>query len=140
MNLIEVVNKACQALDIAPIFAMMRDGNVILDGQRRYPIMVWPFDESITLNRVGCTEVQRTVELYFAFDYGNVEGDMSDLMPLVDSAVQLVSDFVTHVELAGVECSVGTLRPTISRFDILEAGVSVPITFTYRNCPSCCGN
>lgn len=140
MNLTTIVNEACKALDIAPVYAMLREGNVVLDGQRNYPIMVWPFDESITLNREGVVEIQRTVELYFAFNYGDVDGDMAALMPLIDEAVQLVSDFVAHIELAGVECSVGTMRPTVSRFDALEAGVSAPISFTYRNCPSCSGD
>lgn len=132
--MIDKVIEICEMLGVAPIFAMMRDGNVVLDGQRAYPIMVWPFDESITLQRGGIPEVSRSVELYFAYTYGDVEGDVQSLMPLVEDATQLVAQFITAIENAGISCTVGTLRPTVSKFDSLEAGVMGTFTFSYRNC------
>lgn len=134
MKLTTIINSACNTLGITPVYATLRDGNVILDGIRNYPIVVWPFDESITLNREGVEEITRTVELYFAYNYGMVDCDMAELMPLVDDAITLVGDFAEQVEQRGVSVTLGTLRPTMSRFDAIEAGVSVAVTFSYRNC------
>lgn len=137
MTFDDIFYKAAEAVGLSVVYCTMRGANVVLDSVHKYPAVVRPFEEPAKLDESTAPTWERSSLLYFMQPAPDPEGEtVESVMPTVNEMRGVAVEFARALRSYGVEVTLGDFANTLSRFDALEAGVSVSMTFKYREC--CC--
>lgn len=130
--------RAAECAGLSVVYCALEGANVVLDNIRRYPVVVRPFNDSARLIEGLLPQWEETHLLYFMEPCPTSDSlAFEDLRPTVLRMRAAAYQFVEAMRSMGVEVTFGDFTPTMSRFDALETGVSVSMTFRYSECDVC---
>lgn len=131
----DVIQNACRELGISYIFATVSNGQVILNGNKKYPALIRTFGESI---EPGKFKDEYTSELLLFFADNIVSVDNVDKMLSSVRRMQRYSfKFIDKLRRCGIVCNASNVRTSIGNFDAKVAGISMTLKVTYNLCDGC---
>lgn len=140
MTYTDLFHKAAEMVGVNVVYCTMEGANVVLDTVRQYPVVVRPFEEPCTLLEDGLPMWERSALLYFMTPAPVLEFEtLEAVMPTIEDMRRVAVEFARALRSLGVEVTLGEFANTMSRFDALEAGVTVRMTTRYKDCYQCCG-
>lgn len=135
MNYTDIFHEAAEMVGLSVVYCTMQGANVVLDTVRCYPVVVRPFEEPCTLLEDGLPTWERSALLYFMTPAPDCEFETVEaVMPTIEEMRRVAVEFVRALRSLGVDVTLGEFANTMSRFDALEAGVTVRMTTRYKDC------
>lgn len=132
IGLDEIIACASKDLNLSYCYATYINQKVILNGVRKFPILIRTFGEEI---KEGKNQGSYSSELLLFFADTISSDGIDKISPVVRRMQCVAFEFVKELRRCGIICTVGKTKTGLGEFDSKVAGVSMELTVEYDlNC------
>lgn len=118
-------------LNLSYCYATYINQKVILNGVRKFPILIRTFGEEI---KEGKNQGSYSSELLLFFADTISSDGIDKISPVVRRMQCVAFDFVNELRKSGAKCTITSARTAMGDFDAKCAGISMRVVIEYEIC------